>query len=464
MNNLLVGYSHLDITPPMGIPIYGYFKPRYAEGILDNLEVVVTAISNNDKIALIIALDLCSNFMNVAENLIDFISKKYNVSKDSIFLHCTHTHTGPFLETPEVIYNEKSRYAQESEEVKILLRDYFYFVRNRISDAIAFAIKDLKKAKMGVGISKAENIGFIRRFKMKDGSVQTNPGVNNPDIVEPIGDIDERVNVVRFDREGAETILLVNYGNHPDTIGGNLISGDWPSLFRRKIEKTLDNVKSIFLNGAQGDINHVNVHPTKGDFNDMFNDFDGVSRGYGHARHMANVVTGAVLQVYDKVEYQDNLELKVASKIVKIPSNMPKKEEIPQAKYIAEMHNAGKDAELPYKGMLLTTVVAEALRMLDLENGPEFFKLNLVSISIGDVVLVGIPGEPFNAIGLALKSSKEWRYVLPCCLTNGCLGYYPVKDAYDEGGYEARSSKFKSGVAELISNEGLKLLHEIKIK
>ena len=33
------------------------------------------------------------------------------------------------------------------------------------------------------------------------------------------------------------------------------------------------------------------------------------------------------------------------------------------------------------------------------------------------------------------------RQTLPCCLTNGAEGYYPMKEAYDEGGYEARSSK-----------------------
>jgi hypothetical protein len=31
-------------------------------------------------------------------------------------------------------------------------------------------------------------------------------------------------------------------------------------------------------------------------------------------------------------------------------------------------------------------------------------------------------------------------------------------DAYNEGGYEARSSNFKAGVAELLIDEGLKLL------
>jgi hypothetical protein len=35
-----------------------------------------------------------------------------------------------------------------------------------------------------------------------------------------------------------------------------------------------------------------------------------------------------------------------------------------------------------------------------------------------------------------------------CCCANGYEGYYPMQEAYDEGGYEARSSSFKPGVAE----------------
>ena len=41
-------------------------------------------------------------------------------------------------------------------------------------------------------------------------------------------------------------------------------------------------------------------------------------------------------------------------------------------------------------------------------------------------------------------------------------GYFPMQDAYDEGGYEARSSPFKAGVAERIISEGTKLLAELQ--
>ena len=50
-----------------------------------------------------------------------------------------------------------------------------------------FALQDLRPARMGYGTAHAPNVAFIRRFRMKDGSTRTTPGINNPEIAEPIG-------------------------------------------------------------------------------------------------------------------------------------------------------------------------------------------------------------------------------------------------------------------------------------
>ena len=323
------------------------------------------------------------------------------------------------------------------------------------------ALEDLKPAQMGWGIGQAPNIAFVRRFRMKDGSVRTNPGVNNPDIVEPIGVLDDSVNVIRFKRE-KDDVVFVNFANHPDVVGGNKVSGDWPALTRATVEKVLDNTKCIFFNGAQGDVNHVNVHPRGGYLNDMFMDFDDVARGYDHSRYMGRVVAGGVLQAFDKVQYVDVDSLKCVERTIHVPANLPKPEDLPQARHFKELHENGHDDQIPYTGMMLTTVVAEAARMLKLEHGPDSFDMNLLGIAIGPVAMVGIPGEPFTGIGRGLKATEGWELVIPTCCTNGYEGYFPMTDAYVEGGYEARSSRFSAGVAELMIEEGRKLLAELK--
>ena len=446
MSDLRVGFSRIEINPPMGISLQGYFIERRAEGILDNLEANAVAISLKEKTVLLMTIDHCGLPKVFLDNYKNEISKATGMPVDAIYIHSTHTHTAPTIVVgmtdPLSIEYDKTLCQKTVEVAKM-------------------AISDLKLAKMGYGTAKAPNIAFIRRYRMKDGTIRTNPGINNPDIVSPIGEIDDRVHVVRFDREGAESVVMINFADHPDTVGGNLISGDWPTLTRHTLEKAIDNVKSIVFNGAQGDVNHVNVHPTKGDFNDMFNDFDGCSRGYGHTRYMARVVTGGVMQIFDKVNYTDVDSIDYMQKIVEIPSNKPDPKDLPLAKKYHQLHLEGKDEEIPYKEMMLTTVVAEAARMVRLENAPDTFPMIFSAIRIGKIAFFGIPGEPFTGVGRALKETQGYDMIIPTCNTNAKEGYFPMREAYLEGGYEAKSSNFKEGVAERIIEEGQKILTEM---
>ena len=392
------------------------------------------------------SVDHCGIVKEVLNPMIQNICDATGLPQEAVYIHSTHTHTGPFLN-----YNP-------TDPLEI---EYAQTVKRKLADAAVLALADLKPAKMGYGIGDAPNIAFVRRFRMKDGSVRTNPGVDNPDILHPIGEVDERVNVLRFDRE-SDSLVLVNFGNHPDVVGGCKISADWPGFLRQTVEKVLDHTHCIFFNGAQGDVNHVNVHPRGGYLNDMFMDFDDVARGYKHARYMGRVVASGVLQAFDKVKYVDVDTIRYAQKIIGVPANLPDPAELPEAKRINDLHNAGRDAELPYTGMMLTTVVADAARKVRLEHGPDTFQMPLSAIAIGPVAMFGIPGEPFTGVGRALKEAEGFELVLPTCNTNAKEGYFPMLECYEEGGYEAGSSNFKAGVAELIIQSGLALLNTIR--
>ena len=447
MNKLQAGFSKLNINPPIGTPINGYYKPRHVEGFLDDIEVVALALKVEDTTIVMLSVDVCLLSSQVCRDLRKKVAEATGLPMDAIWIHCTHTHTAPYA---------KCNSGNE------LVEEYTQMLKHRFADVAKYALDDLKPARMGWGIGNAPNIAFVRRFRMKDGSVRTNPGVNNPDILHPIGDIDERVTVLRFDREGAETLVLANFGNHPDVVGGSKVSADWPGMFRRTVEKCFDNVKCIFTNGAQGDLNHVNVHPTGGYLNDMFMDFDDVARGYKHAEYMARVVTGGVMQCFDKVQYVDIENLYFLEKNIQVAANKCDPSELPEAHRIHNLRLEGRANELPYEGMMLTTVLAAAARKVRLEDGPDFFEMELSALSIGNLSFVGIPGEPFMAIGKAFKETEGWDLVIPCCLTNGGEGYFPMLECYEEGGYEAGSSSFKAGVAELIIDEGRKMLSQLK--
>lgn len=448
MNTLKAGFARADITPMLGIYIGGYFVPRYAEEILDPLELVALAVEAGSTTAVLVTIDQCSIGSDTFEALRNRVAEATGLPLANIFVHLTHTHTSAGLGI-----------GSDNE----LVQEYTRMVMRKIGDVAQMALKDLQPAKMGWAVGNAPKIAFVRRFRMKDGKVRTNPGVGNPDILAPIGDVDERLNVLRFDRECGDTLILGNFGNHPDTVGGSRISADWPGMTRRMVEHALENTKCIFFNGAQGDVNHVNVNAKGGDYNDLTNDFDDVARGYGHTRHMARVMTGAILQVFDKVNWTDVDSVRTLQKVVHAPSHMPtEKDNMELAHKYRDLHNADKDEEIPFEGMELTTVVAEALRLCNLEQGPESYPLVMTGIAIGSVALFGIPGEPFTGIGRGLKEAQGWDLVLPCCQTNDRIGYFPMQEAYDEGGYEARSSYFKAGVAELIIKEGTDILNQLR--
>ena len=447
MNSFKIGFSRIDITPEIGLDIAGYFVKRVADGVLDPLYANAMAISCGEDRAVMIALD---NLGIKQELLIKYraaVASALGIGVEGVFISCTHTHTAPHAKT----------------EVSEGIDEYIEFLSEKIVEAAKAADADLKSARMGYGKGIAPGIAFVRRFRMTDGSIKTNPGVNNPEIVAPIGDVDESVSVLRFDREGGDTVVLVSFGCHPDVVGGCKYSADWPGFVRDTVEKTLDGVKCIFFNGAEGDINHVNVHPTGGFLNGTFTDFDDVSRGYDHARYIGRVITGGVLQAFDKVQYVDVDSIGCVNKIINVPSNKPSPEDMPEARRIKELHEAGRDHELPYSGMMVTTVVAEALRMVRLENAPDAFDMTLTGIRLGGVAIMGIPGEPFLGIGRGIKESGGYDMIIPIACANGYEGYFPMKDSYDEGGYEARSSNFRAGVAEFIIEEGKKLLKEMKL-
>lgn len=446
MNTLNAGFSRVNITPSLGCSVYGYFIPRFADGVLDELYVTTLALSCGDVKVAVISIDNGGITTETLWPMRQKISEATKIPFDAIYIHNTHTHTGPFA---------------DCNSDNPLDLEYLQLLSDRLVEGVQLAVADLKPARMGYAVGSAPNIAFIRRFRMKDGSVQTNPGVDNPDIVAPIGQVDERVNVLRFNRE-EDSLVLVNFGVHPDTVGGSKISADWPGFVRSTLEQAIPNTKCLFFNGAQGDVNHVNVHPRGGDLNDLENDFDDVTRGYGHARHMGRVIAGGVLQVFDKVHYIDVSTLRYGQRMVQVPSNIPDPGNLAEAHRIHALHIAGQDDQLPYSGMMLTTVVAEAGCMVRLEHGPESFEMPISGIAIENVVLVGLPGEPFTGIGRGLKETEGWALILPTCATNGYEGYFPMQDSYDEGGYEARSSNFKAGVAELLIKEGKELLAELE--
>ena len=167
------GFSRVNITPSINTPIIGYYIERKTEGVLDELEINAVAFSHGEEKAVLMSIDNCAIGAARLTPVREKIAEYLGCSSDCIFIASTHTHTGPGA---SLTFGERDE----------LLKKYWESLLQKCFDAAILAVNDLAPAKIGYGVGEAKKVAFIRRFRMKDGSVMTNPGVNNPDILEPL--------------------------------------------------------------------------------------------------------------------------------------------------------------------------------------------------------------------------------------------------------------------------------------
>ena len=61
---LKAGFARLDVTPPLGAELSGYFHIRHAKGILDTLDLNAVAVSNGTDTVILMAIDFIGIRMN----------------------------------------------------------------------------------------------------------------------------------------------------------------------------------------------------------------------------------------------------------------------------------------------------------------------------------------------------------------------------------------------------------------
>jgi hypothetical protein len=423
------GFARVDVTPPLGIPIPGYFKMRIADGVLDPLVVECVAVSDGANSALIYSVDDVHLTNPFFEKAFPAITAATGVPRDRIYVHSTHTHTGA-TDWPKGYFNE---------EQKRLTAMYADWRIDKLADAGRFALADMAPAKIAVAKTECRGISCIRRYRMKDGSVRTNPGMRNPNVDHPLGTPDESLQLVRFKREGAPDIAIVNFGTHPDTVGGTKYSADWPGVVRRTFEDGIgDGVACMFLNGAQGDVNHHKYmsEPARAA---LYTKRDSGENPKAIAEFVGHAVAGAAMSVWDICEDVPAGEVRGMVKAHPMPANLPTADEL---KWV-ELFDAGRKDEIPLGRMEILTLTSKGSRVRSLKNGPDHFDILVSSLAIGDsVAFAGLPCEPFVDIGRDIKAQSPFKMTLVTCLTNGSEGYIPSTKAHHEGGYEGLSSRF----------------------
>jgi len=394
--DLLVGYAQLDITPKLGTDMPGYFHGRKAEGVLDPLLVKALALTYSDTTVLVLAVDLIALDKTLVDSLRTAVKKKTGIPPSHVFIHATHTHTG-------------ARVSEIEDDLPA-----------QVARAALKAMDDRKKeTRTTLGSAEEHSVTFIRRYLMKDGTVRTNPGRANPNIIRPIGRIDPNVNVLWFH---ATKVCLVSHGLHCDCVSGSEFSADYPYHLTESVREELgSDWRVVYLNACSGNINHINVNDKS------------QRSSYEESRKIGRTLAKAALQAHNtsagiKIDRLAASTKQIRCPIRKVPKDMYEwaEKEMREDSAKASRRNFN---ELTPKGVIRLAETSEKSRTAE-----------IIALQIGPVGIVGLPGECFVELSRDIQTHSVMDSTWVIGLTGGSMGYVPHPRGYKEGGYEATYS------------------------
>jgi neutral ceramidase len=299
---------------------------------------------------------------------------------------------------------------------------------------------------VGWGHAAEDRVAFNRRYRMKEGSVQTNPGIGNPEVVEPVGPIDPEVGVLCLRRpEGKPIGPLANYSLHYVGIpeDAHAISADYFGCFSQMIQRMRgESFVAALSNGACGDINNIDVMGGSRPKNDR----------YQHTERVAARIAAAAYWAWNEMTFFGDVPLGAAmTEVVLRRRPLPSDADRARAREIEARVEAGGRVtmgERAFAGRVLRRIA----------DAPEETSTWVQALRIGDLALVSAPGELFVELGLEIKQRSPFGQTTIVELANDSVGYLPTRRAFEEGAYEPEASLFGPGVGEQIIEAALSLL------
>lgn len=415
MGQLIAGWARAEITPPLGARLRGYYTERLASGVHDPLWAKALWLDDGAEQAAIVTLDLCSLDGEVTRRTRRLVGDTWGLPPERLLLSATHTHLGPFAH----------------EHVDRLV--------DGISTALAAARQAAAPVSGAVGRGHEESVAFCRRFLMRDGTVRTNPGRQNPDIVAPTAPIDPAVEVLVLRPEQGAPCVLVNYALHLDTIGGTVISADYPYTIETLLRAVHGpELHCQFLQGCAGDVNHIDVNRAE------------QPKGFAQAEQIGTVLGAEVLKAMARAEPVELTPLRC--RIERLSAAIPQ----PSAAELAEA-----EAVLAGAGGRMTEAIVRARWTQRRARLGSPYALEVFAMRLGDVALAAFPGEMFCEYGLTLKAASPFAHTMPVELAFDDIAYVPTPAALAAGGYESWTCLFEPEVGGRMVEAAVEMLEEM---
>jgi hypothetical protein len=372
------GAAERDITPPVGIPMWGYGARHDApsEGTLDPLMAKVIVIAaGEDKVALV-GIDLGRGPTEAMMKIIrQEIADKAGIRH--VLITGSHTHHGPVIELTDEPGLGKGKF-----DVAVA---YSQKLPHLLVDAILDADKELKPAKMGVATESA-TLNRNRHTKRE-------PKATDPMLA-----------VIRLDDLAGKPIaVLVNFAAHPVMTEAKILkySADYPGFLKNKVEGAL-GTRCVFMQGAAGDMS-PNPNP-----------------GPWEPKSFGETVADHVITLARSVKTETPAHPSVKGTVdsfrfkTRVDLHDPKVTGAFARAYFPEI-------TMNYAKLFGDGLIAE---------------LNTVLIN-GELALVGGSGEFFCNHANRLKARSYVKNTLFFGYCNGHAMYFPTIEAASEGGYGA---------------------------
>jgi len=385
---LRAGAARVSITPDpkaMPYPLGGYVAPERltnkATGVHDTCYARALVLSDGSTKCALVSLDLCFLPANVRDAVVSRIAAT-GIPASGLFLSATHTHSAL---DPLVLHSGNTGPSGALPQYDPKLHDW---IADRVAQAITEANGRLRPARIGSGQSQGLGLNRNRRGERLTDDEMTALKVTNT--------------------EGKPLAAVFIYAAHPVYFGANMleVSGDWSGAFARQMEAVLPDAVVLFLNGAEGDASP--------------NGADEGTPAEKIAVYAAKIGEKA-RRLYDGLTTAPDAKLAAWTQETELPER--------------KAH--------PLFLLAAAQLKATPNQARDLVNRMMPSRCEVSFLRAGDALLIGLPGEPTAAVGLAAKTlarEKGVRHPAVTALTNGWLGYLLTAEQYQAGKYEATMS------------------------
>ncbi len=435
------GVATVDITPPIGYRMSGYFFERLSTGVSNPLQAKALVLEEGGEWLALVSCDLIGIPREASDRVRKEAAKQSGIPAMNILIHATHSHTGPLYWGALRNYLHERAVEKEGSD-PCEKEDYPGELVAKLVEAIQQAKQKMLPMRIEAGVAEQQGLSFNRRFHMKDGTVRFNPGVLNPEIEKAAGPIDPEIGIVFFRdvSTGTARAGLVNFALHLDTVGGTEYAADYPYYLEKALrEKHGKNFVLLYGTGTCGDINHIDV----------------MRKERLKAEYIGNTLGKTVNASSDQLKPQMRPMLGVRNQVLQAPLQQFDSAKIEWAK--ENIQKVGTQ-ELSFLQQV------EAYKILACQmRGGKAMPLEVQVFRLSDeAAVVGLPGEVFVDLGLAIKKASPFPVTLVIELCQDCPGYIPTTKAFAEGSYETVNSRIAPGGGEVMAKTAIRLLKDLK--